>query len=244
MKIKIVTLFPFMFEGFLGESIIKRAISSNLVSVEIIDLREYSDNKHKKVDDTPYGGGNGMVLKVDILHKCITSIKEKDSHVILLTPQGKTFNQFKAEELTNTIKNKDLIFICGHYEGFDERILKYIDEEISIGDFVLTGGELPSMVISDAVIRLLDGVIKEDSHKDDSISSGLLEYPQYTRPLVYEGIEVPEVLVNGNHKLIEEYRQYESFKKTLLKRPDLIANYNFNKKELLLLNKIKTDLKK
>ena len=238
MKIKIITLFPSMYEGFVSESIIKRAIEKNVVSVELIDMRDYSMNKHRHVDDTPYGGGAGMVLAVDVVDRAIKANSNENSYKILMTPQGKTYSQQKALELS---KMEEIVIICGHYEGFDERVRDYVDDEISIGDYVLTGGELASMVVADSVIRLLDHAIKQESYEEDSFSMGLLEYPQYTRPLVYDGKEVPAVLVNGNHKLINEYRKKESLRKTLLRRPDLLENYSLTKEEEKLLKIVKEE---
>ena len=206
MKIDILTLFPDMFEGFLSESIIKRAIEKKLVSINTINFRDYTLDPHNKVDDTPFGGGAGMVLMIQPIYDAVKAIRTEDSHVILLSPSGKTFNQTKAKSLKNY---KHLILICGHYEGFDDRIKSIIDEEISIGDFILTGGELPAMMISDAVIRLVDGVISKESLDSESFDTELLDYPVYTKPREFEGMEVPEVLLSGNHKLIEEYRQKE-----------------------------------
>jgi len=240
MKIKIITLFPSMYEGFVSESIIKRAIEKNVVSVELIDMRDYSLNKHRHVDDTPYGGGAGMVLAVDVVDRAIKANSTNESYKILMTPQGKTYNQAKALELS---KMEEIVIICGHYEGFDERVRDYVDDEISIGDYVLTGGELASMVVADSVIRLLDHAIKQESYEEDSFSMGLLEYPQYTRPLVYDGKEVPAVLVNGNHKLINEYRKKEALRKTLLRRPDLLENYSLSKEEEKLLKIVKEEEK-
>lgn len=234
MKITIVTLFPQMFEGFLSQSIIKRAIEKGIVNFEIVDLRAYSLDKHHHVDDTPYGGGAGMVLKCDIMDRCLED-KAKNSYRILMTPQGEKFNQQKAYDLA---KMDDITLICGHYEGFDERIRSFVDEELSIGDFVLTGGELPSMVISDSITRLLDGAILKDSHEGDSYSNGLLEYPQYTRPVVYKGMEVPFVLQNGNHKEINKWRQKESLRRTYLRRKDLFEAYSKTKDDLKLIAEI------
>ena len=219
MKIDILTLFPSMFDGFLENSIIKRAIENKKVEINIINIRDYSKDIHKKVDDYAFGGGAGMVLRVDVLYDAIMAFKKENSKVILLSPQGKTYNQKKAYELTN---NEHLILVCGHYEGFDERILSFVDEEISIGDYVLTGGEIPSMVISDSVIRLLDGVILEESHLKESFENNLLDYPVYTKPKSFLGLDVPDVLLSGNHKKIDEYRQEMRIKKTREKRPDLL----------------------
>ena len=219
LKINILTLFPDMFNGFLTESIIKRAIESKKVKINIINLRDYSDKKHNQVDDTPYGGGSGMVLMCDPVFKAIDDLKKKNSKVIMMTPQGKPYNQKKAIELSS---EKDLIIICGHYEGFDERISSIVDEEISIGDYVLTGGELPSMVLNDSIKRLIDGVIDEGSKNNDSFSDDLLDYPTFTKPREYRGMKVPSVLLSGDHKKIDEWRNKEAIKKTREKRPDLI----------------------
>lgn len=225
MKIDILTLFPEMFSGFLSTSIIKRTIEKELVSVTLHDFREFSNDKHHHVDDYPYGGGQGMVLMCQPIVDCLQSITTKDSLVILMSPQGGTFHHQTAMQLS---KEQHLVIICGHYEGFDERIRDYVDVEISIGDYVLTGGELGSMVISDAIIRLLGGAIKEDSHQDDSFSQGLLEYPQYTRPATYDDNEVPEVLLSGHHEKIRKWRKYQAIKKTYIKRPDLLDSYSFD----------------
>ena len=235
MKIKIITLFPKMFEGFVSESIIKRAIEKNVCSVEVIDMRDYSLSKHKHVDDTPYGGGAGMVLACDVVDRAIKSNSSENSYKIMMTPQGNRYNQQKAMELS---AKEEIVLICGHYEGFDERIRSFVDEEISVGDYVLTGGEIPSMIVADSVIRLLGQAIKQESHEDDSFSNGLLEYPQYTRPLEYNGMVVPEVLVNGNHKLINRFRKKESLRKTYLRRPDLLENYEFSKEDRKLMDEI------
>ena len=235
MKIKIITLFPKMFEGFVSESIIKRAIEKNVCSVEVIDMRDYSLSKHRHVDDTPYGGGAGMVLACDVVDRAIKANSGDNSYKIMMTPQGNKYNQQKALELAG---KEEIVLICGHYEGFDERIRSFVDEEISVGDYVLTGGEIPSMIVADSVIRLLGQAIKQESHEDDSFSNGLLEYPQYTRPLEYNGMVVPEVLVNGNHKLINRFRRKESLRKTYLRRPDLLEKLEFTKEDKQLMNEI------
>ncbi len=221
MRIDILTLFPKMFDGFINESIIKRAIENKLITINIIDFREFSSLKHKQVDDTPYGGGAGMVLMCEPIVKAIESVKDDDSLVILTTPQGKSYNQSVALDLKNY---KHLIIVCGHYEGYDERIRNFVDLELSIGDYVLTGGEIPAMVICDSVIRLIDGVIKKDSYMEDSFTDNLLDYPTYTKPADFRGLKVPEVLINGNHKLIEEYRKEEQRKRTEERRPDLLGD--------------------
>ena len=203
MRIDILTLFPRMFDGFLTESIIKRAIENKKVTINIYDFREYSKDPHGKVDDTPYGGGPGMVLCPQPIFDCIKSIRTDDSFVIMLTPEGKVYNQEMALNLKN---KKHLILLCGHYEGFDERIKSICDMFISVGDFILTGGEIPSMLITDSIVRLLDGVIEKESLETESFNNKLLDYPTYTKPQVYEGMEVPKVLLSGDHKKIAEYR--------------------------------------
>ena len=219
MKIDILTLFPNMFSGFLNESIIKRAIDEKKVTINTVNFRDYAKNKHKKVDDTPYGGGSGMVLMCQPIFDAVDSVRTEKSKVVLLSPQGKKFSQKKAYELS---KEEHLVFICGHYEGFDERIKSICDEEISIGDYVLTGGELPAMVITDSIVRLLPGVIDEQSHLNDSFNDNLLDYPTYTKPRNYKGMQVPEVLLSGDHEKIKEWRDEKRLKITSEKRPDLL----------------------
>ncbi len=206
MQIDILTLFPDMFTGFLSESIIKRAIEDNKVKINVINFRDYTSDPHGKVDDTPFGGGAGMVLQIEPIYNALMDIKRDDSHVILLSPSGVTFNQTKAKSLSN---KKHIILICGHYEGFDYRIKNLVDEEISIGNFILTGGELPAMMISDAIIRLIDGVISKESLDSESFDDDLLDYPVYTKPREFMGMYVPDVLLSGNHAMIEEYRKSE-----------------------------------
>ncbi len=219
MKIDILTLFPEMYNGFKEESIIKRAIEKGIVDVNIIDFRKYSNEPNNKVDDTPYGGGSGMVLMCDPIFRAIDDIKTDDSKVIMLTPDGKTYNQSTAYDLS---KEKHIILLCGHYEGFDERIRSIVDLEISIGDYVLTGGELASMVVADSVIRLVDGVITKDSHLNDSFNDNLLDYETYTKPSEYRGMKVPDVLLSGDHKKIDEFRQNSRYNRTKERRPDLL----------------------
>ncbi|MGM9877460.1 MAG: tRNA (guanosine(37)-N1)-methyltransferase TrmD [Bacilli bacterium] len=219
MRIDILTLFPGMFDGFKTESIIKRAIEKEKVQINIIDIRRYTPYKNNQVDDYQYGGGGGMILMCEPVFNAVESIKTEESHIILLSPRGKTFNQSKAYELTN---KKHLIIICGHYEGFDERIYSLCDEVISIGNFILTGGELPAMMISDAVIRLLDGVISQTSLAYESFNDNLLDYPVYTKPREFRGMSVPDVLLSGNHKLINEYRDNERKRITKEYRDDLL----------------------
>lgn len=237
MIIDIVTLFPNMFSGFLSESIVKRAINEGRVTVNLVNPREFTLDKHKHVDDTPYGGGSGMVLACQPMFDCLKSIANP-KRVILMTPQGSPYKQKDAIRLS---KEEHIVLVCGHYEGFDERIRTLCDEEISLGDYVLTGGEIPAMAISDSIIRLLNGVITENSHLYDSHSNGLLEHPQYTKPAVYEGMEVPSVLLNGNHKLIEEWRDKEALRTTYKKRPDLLVGYNFSAKQLKWLEEFKSE---
>lgn len=220
LKIDILTLFPNMYMGAFSESIIKRAIDLEKVEINIHNFRDYSNDLHHKVDDTPYGGGNGMVLTCQPIFDCVKSIRKENSKVILLTPDGELYKQ---EMAYNLALEGHLILICGHYEGFDERIRTICDLEISIGDYVLTGGEIPSMVLVDSIVRLLPGVIEEGSHINDSFNDNLLDYPTYTKPRVYQGLEVPEVLLSGDHKRIAEYRYNEAVKKTMKKRPDLLS---------------------
>ena len=220
MKIDILTLFPNMFEGVFSSSIIKRAIENKLVDIKLHNFRDYTDDPHNKVDDTPYGGGAGMVLMAQPIYDCVESLKDDDSFVILLTPSGVPYKQKIAYDLS---KKKNLIIICGHYEGFDERIRALADLEISIGDYVLTGGEIPAMVLTDSITRLIPGVINEQSHIEDSFNEKyLLDYPTYTKPRNFRGMEVPEVLISGDHKKIDEYRYQESLKRTKELRPDLL----------------------
>ncbi|MBI2251366.1 MAG: tRNA (guanosine(37)-N1)-methyltransferase TrmD [Armatimonadetes bacterium] len=219
MRIDIITAFPETFR-FLNFSIIKRAQEKNNLKINLINLRDFSLDKHKTIDEPPYGGGAGMVLKPEPIFKAVKSIKNDSSRIILMCPQGKLFNQTKAKELS---KERHLIFICGHYEGVDERVrVNLINEEISIGDYILTGGELPAMVIIDALVRLIPGVIEENSLKNESFNDYLLDYPQYTRPFDFDGFKVPEILLSGNHKEINSWRKKESLKRTYLRRPEFL----------------------
>lgn len=225
MKIDILTLFPGMFDGFLKESIIGRAIKNNIVEINIYNFRDYSNNPHKKVDDYGYGGGAGMVLMPQPIYDCLMSIKDKDSYVIMMTPQGHKYNQKKAYEFS---KKKHIIILCGHYEGFDERIRSFCDEEVSIGDFILTGGEIASQVIVDSVVRLLDGVITNESLKDESFNNNLLDYPVYTKPVSFNGMEVPQILLSGNHELINKWRYDKSIERTRIRRQDLLEKSDYH----------------
>jgi tRNA (guanine37-N1)-methyltransferase len=244
MKIDILTLFPEMFSGVFGHSILKKAAEKQAVQYNVINFREFADNKHQTVDDYPYGGGAGMVLKPQPIFDAVESLTEnsgeKKSRIILLCPQGERFSQKKAEELAG---EEHLIFICGHYEGYDERIRTHlITDEISIGDYVLTGGELGAMVVVDSVVRLLPEVLgNEESHQKDSFSTGLLEHPHYTRPADFRGLKVPDVLMSGNHKFIEEWRVKESLRRTLSRRPDLLEKIDLSEKEEHWLEEIKKE---
>ena len=219
MKFDILTLFPEMFTP-LKESIIGRAVEKELIDIKLINIRDFSKDKHKKVDDTPYGGGAGMVMRPDVVYDAYESVKDENAKVIYMSPKGKVLNQEKVKELS---KEKHLIIICGHYEGIDQRVLdEIVDEEISIGDYVLTGGELPAMVLVDSVSRYVEGVLNEESTSEESFSNGLLEYPQYTRPEEFRGQKVPEVLISGHHENIKQWREEQSIKITKKSRPELL----------------------
>ena len=222
MKINFLTIFPKYYDAFKSESIVAKAIQKKIIDINVIDFREFTLHKQKKVDDEIYGGGSGMLLMIEPIDRALASIKEK-TKIILLTPQGKPFNQKLANELA---KEDSITLIAGRYEGFDERISNLVDEEISIGDYVLTGVELPSMIVADAIIRLVPNVIKKESFTNDSFQKNLLDYPQYTRPANYKGMKVPEVLLNGNHKEIEKWREDMAIKNTKKKRPDLLERTN------------------
>ncbi len=220
MEIIVLSLFPKMFDGFLSESIIKRAIDKNIVNIRVINFRDYSVYNNNQVDDTPYGGGAGMVLMCDPIFRCLDEIRNDDSYVVLLSPEGNRYNQEKAREYKNI---KKLIIICGHYEGFDERIKEEADEIVSIGNYILTGGEIGAMAIMDSVIRLVPGVINNESLDDESFNDGLLDYPVYTKPEEYRGKKVPSILLSGNHQKIKNYRHNERIRVTKEKRPDLLS---------------------
>lgn len=219
MKIDVLTLFPDAINGFLNESIIKRAIGNKKVEINLINFRDYSPLNNNQVDDTPYGGGAGMLLRCEPIFNCLDEIKTDDSYVVLLTPEGRTYNQKVAKEFS---LKKHLIIICGHYEGFDERIKTLVDEEISIGDFILTGGEVAAAAIIDSTVRLIDGVINKESLDSESFNDNYLDYPSYTKPAEYRGLKVPEVLLSGNHALINKWREEKREEKTKEKRPDLL----------------------
>lgn len=225
MRIDILTLFPDFFEQFLKTSVIGRAIAKKIVKVNIINIRDYSQDKNKRVDDYPFGGGNGLIMKCQPIVSALNAIKTKDAKVFLLSAQGEVYKQKKAKEFT---KIEHLILICGHYEGVDARILDYIDGEISIGDFILTGGEIPAMLIADSIIRLLEGSINKDSLVEESFEDNLLEYPQYSQPRNFDGKKVPDILFSGNHKAIKIWRDKQKIINTLKKRPDLFSYENLS----------------
>lgn len=229
MKFDVLTLFPEMFET-MKQSIFGKAMEKGIITMNTVNIRDFSKDKHKKVDDTPYGGGAGMVMMPDVVYSAYQSIATKDAKVIYMSPQGKTLSQKKVEELA---KQDHLIILCGHYEGIDQRVLdKIVDEEISIGDYVLTGGEIPAMVLMDSVSRYVEGVLKQDSIKEESFTNGLLEYPQYTRPETFEGQKVPEILLTGHHENIEKWRKEQSLKITKQKRPDLLEKQANNEVQI------------
>ncbi len=243
MEITIFSIFPEMFAP-LNASLLGKAQEKGVISLEIVDFRHYSLDKHRAVDDYPFGGGAGMVLTpqpiVDALRDKLNTTADDDLEIIMLSPQGQVFDQQAARRLA---QKKKLAFVCGHYEGFDERIRSFVDSEYTIGDYVLTGGELPAMVMIDAICRLIPGVIKEQaSFEEDSFYQGLLEYPQYTRPRIFEGMEVPEILIGGHHEKIRLWRKKQSLLRTLLRRPDLLHQYPLNQEEEKLLAEIKMDL--
>ena len=239
MKFDVLTLFPEMFEP-LKQSIIKRAVEKNLIDINLINIRDFSEDKHNKVDDTPYGGGAGMLMKPDVVDRAYNSIKSENAKVIYLTPQGKTLNQRIVRDLS---KQEHLILLCGHYEGIDQRVLdKIVDEEISIGDYVLTGGELPAMVLIDSVSRYVEGVLADESTEEESFSNGLLEYPQYTRPEVFDNVRVPDVLISGHHENIRKWRRERSLENTFKKRPEMLENIELTDKEKVYIEKLKKEV--
>ena len=237
MKFDILTLFPEMFEP-IKQSIIGRATKENKIEINLVNIRDFSKDKHKKVDDTPYGGGAGMLMRADVVYDCYNSVKSSKSKVIYLSPKGNRLNQAKVEELA---KEEHLVVLCGHYEGIDQRVIdKIVDEEISIGDYVLTGGEIPAMVLIDSVSRYVEGVLAKESISEESFSkSGLLEYPQYTRPETFEGIKVPEVLQSGHHENINKWRRKEAIKATYIKRPELLEKAILTDEEVKYIEELK-----
>ena len=232
MRISVLTLFPELFDRFFSMSIVGRSVERGIVRTDLVQIRDYSTDTHRHVDDTPFGGGAGMVMKCQPVFDALSSVRTPESHVVLLSASGTPYTQQKAHELA---AKPHLIFLCGHYEGMDERIASVCDEEISIGDYVLTGGELGAMVIADSVIRLLPGVIRESSINEESYENGLLEYPQYTQPAEYEGMRVPDVLLSGHHENIRKWRLTQSLLKTREKRPDLFVAHTLTKEERKLL---------
>ncbi|SFQ18603.1 tRNA (Guanine37-N(1)-) methyltransferase [Psychrobacillus psychrotolerans] len=241
MNIHILSLFPEMFTGVFNSSILKKAQEKNEVEINVVNFRDYSGNKHHQVDDYPYGGGAGMVLKPEPIFNAIEALPPSQGtnrRIILLCPQGERFTQKKAEELA---MEQELVFICGHYEGYDERIREYlVTDEISIGDFVLTGGELAAMTVVDSVVRLLPNVLgNAESHEKDSFSTGLLEHPHYTRPVEYRGYKVPDVLMSGNHAAIDKWRKQQSLNRTFTRRPDLLDQIELTSEQECLLKEIK-----
>lgn len=236
MRFDILTLFPEMFQGPLNESLLKKARDKGLLSFNLVNIRDFTDDKHKTADDSPYGGGAGMVMKVDVVAKALSRVASHESRVVLLCPTGKLLNQEKIKALAG---EKHLVLLCGHYEGVDERVRAMVDEEISIGDYVLTGGELPAMVLIDAVARYIPGVVKEaGSVKNDSFHDGLLDYPSYTKPEEFDGQKVPEVLLSGHHAEIERWRRKEALRLTLDKRPDLLNKAELTDRDRELLKEI------
>lgn len=239
VRFDILTLFPEMIEGIINSSILKRAIQKDILEINIINFRDYSTNKHSTVDDYAYGGGAGMLISVEPIHLAMKQIEGLDSaYKILTSPSGTKLTQKKVEDLS---KLNHFVIICGHYEGIDARILDYIDEEISVGDYVLTGGEIPACLLIDSIARLVPGVISEDSTSGESFSMGLLEYPQYTRPAIYDGKKVPDILLSGHHANIEKWKRYEALKKTYYNRPDLLEDFEFTKEDLKMLEEIKNE---
>ena len=242
MKIKILTLFPEMFIGPLTTSIIQKARDKGIIDIDLINFRDYSESKHNTVDDYPFGGGAGMLLKPEPIINALedsADSSDENQEIILVSPQGKVFKQEDAKKLACVEK---LIFFCFHYEGFDERIRNYVTKEYSIGDFIMTGGEIPAMAMIDAIARLIPGVIKEaDSFKEDSFFEGLLEYPHYTRPRIFRNLQVPEVLLSGNHEHIRQWRRKESLRRTLLRRPDLLVDFELTKEDEKFLDEIKKE---
>ncbi|QHX35852.1 tRNA (guanine-N(1)-)-methyltransferase [Spiroplasma sp. TIUS-1] len=237
MKISILTLFPNLISNYISESIIKRAILKNKVELEVIDIREHTTYDHKQVDDYQFGGGAGMLLMIEPVVRALNSIKTKESFTILTSPQGVTLNNYISRELS--IKHKHIILICGHYEGIDARIMNYVDMELSIGDYVITGGELSSLVIADSIIRLIDGVIAKESHENDSFENNLLDYDSYTKPVEFDGHKVPEVLISGHHKNINNFRRESQLKNTFNKRNDLLKKAKLSSEDQMIIEKLK-----
>lgn len=235
MRITVLTIFPDQFESFLNHPLIRRAIRNGILELSVLDLKTYVKGSFRHIDDSPYGGGNGMILRCEPVFNCLGECRSETAHLIAFTPSGRPYTQQDARRLSRL---EDLILLCGHYEGFDQRILDEADEEISVGDYVLSGGELPAMTVIDSIVRLLEGTLREGSSEDESFEDGLLEYPQYTRPRVFEGKEVPEVLLSGHTERIRRWRKKESLRATMRKRPDLLETRSLNSEEKLLLEEI------
>lgn len=239
MRFDIITIFPEIIEGVINSSILKRAIEKKLIEVNIIDFRDYALDKHKHVDDYAYGGGAGMLISVEPVHKALLSIENyQRAHKIITSPSGKTLEQ---KDVVRLSKEEHIIIICGHYEGIDHRINNYVDEEISIGDYILTGGELPACILIDSISRLIKGVISDESLVDESFSEGILEYPQYTRPLIYDNQKVPDVLLSGHHANIEKWKRFMALKETYQKRPDLLEKISLSAEDQKYLELIKNN---
>ncbi|MEE3486704.1 MAG: tRNA (guanosine(37)-N1)-methyltransferase TrmD [Bulleidia sp.] len=236
MKITILTIFPELFQSFLEAPVTKRVRQRHIAEINIIDLKQYADGSFRHIDDSPYGGGAGMILKCDPVFRCLKEARSPASHVIAFTPAGKPYTQKRAHELAEM---DDIILLCGHYEGMDERIMTAVDEQISVGDYILTGGELPAMTVTDSIVRLLDGALRKESTQEESFEQKILEYPQYTKPYEYEGMKVPEVLLSGNHQKIAAWRHKEALRKTLHQRPDLLHDLGDADQEIL--NEIKEE---
>lgn len=239
MKITILTLFKEMYEDFLNTSIVSRIIDKNLLEVNVVDIRDYSLDKHRNVDDTPYGGGAGMLMRVDVVNRALEANSTKDSYVLLTSPKA---YPLKQKDFKRLLDKKELVIICGHYEGIDSRIEDYVDEKVSIGDYILTGGELASMVLVDGISRLLDEAISKDSLKEESYNDNLLEYPQYTRPIEFDGKTVPFVLQNGNHEEIRKFNLKNSLRETLLYRPDLLSKKELTEEEKAILDELMIEI--
>jgi tRNA (guanine37-N1)-methyltransferase len=235
MKITILTLFPEMFSGFMTNSIVKRAIAKGVVAIECVQIRDFTKDRYGRTDTPPIGGGAGLIEKCQPIVEAIKSVRTPSSRVILFSPRGPAYNEAKAKELATC---EHLILVCGHYEGVDERVNAYVDELLSIGDYILTGGEIPAMAVSDSVIRLLEGAIAKESLTDESFNQPLLEYPQYTEPYDYEGVKVPDILYSGNHEAIEKWRRKQALALTKKYRPDLFAELKLDKKDLRLLKEL------
>ena len=240
MKITILTLFPEMFDGMMTNSIIKRAIAKGLVSFKIVNIRDYTLDKYGRVDTPPVGGGAGLIMKCQPIVDCINHNSSSSTHKILLSPRGETYNQLKAHDLKDNYN--DIMIICGHYEGVDERVNDYVDELISIGDYILTGGEIPAMAISDSIVRLLDGAISSESIVEESFENTLLEYPQYTEPREYDGKKIPDILYSGNHEAIRKYRRKQALRLTKEYRPDLFNNIELTKEDKQLLIELEEEI--